>query len=139
MDTPRPRLPDIALPPIDGGDPVPLRLRRHATVLVLLPSIARDADVAYLAELARQAHALRDWDARVFAVVADGATPADRAIPVLVDADRIVARAAQVDAPALVVADQWGEVHVREPAGEAWYPVREIELTVRWLAIRCAG
>jgi hypothetical protein len=140
MDAPRPRLPDVALPPTDGGEPVPLRLRRHGTVLVLLPPTAREIDTAYLADLAREASSLRDWDGRVFAVIGpDTTSPAGSPVPVLVDADRVVARSAQVDAPALVVADQWGEVHVREPATDAWHPVREIELTLRWLAIRCAG
>lgn len=145
MDDPRPRLPDVTLPPLDGGEPVPVRMRRQATVLVLLPAALREGDAEYLAELAQAEPAFREWDGRVFGIVADdGPSPAlppvARALPLLQDATGRVARAAGVTAPALLVTDQWGEVHVRESAdGAPWYPVREVEQTLRWLAIRCAG
>lgn len=135
----RPRLPDVALPPLAGGDAVPLRVARHATVLVLLPDAPTDADAAYLRALAAHAQALHEWDARPFAVVARRDAPPPP-IPALVDRDGVVAAAAGVAAPALVVADQWGEVHAARPARDGqWLAVEKLEQWVRWLSIRCAG
>jgi hypothetical protein len=60
--------------------------------------------------------------------------------PVVVDGSGAIARAADVAPPALVVTDQWGEVHAAAAVGGApWMPPAEIERWVRWLAIRCAG
>jgi len=146
--TPRRRLPDVALPLLAGGGDVPLRAHRRASVLFLLDGIPGEREGEYLRQLADAEPALRDWDGRVLVVVAgDGA--AVRAaleaqqlpLPVLADPERAVLRAAAVVAPALVVADQWGEVHVAtQPGpGERWLPVAEVEQWLRFLAVRCAG
>ena len=149
LDLPtRPRLPDLALPAIAGGDPVSLRAHRRAAVLVLLAGALDPADAAYLGALAAAAPALAGWDGRVLAVAPDAALgPALDALalpfPALVDADGRVAAAAGVAAPALVVADQWGEVHLAataaEGGGRAWPPVAEVERWLQFLAVRCAG
>lgn len=133
----RPRLPDISLPTADGGAPVPLRARRQGTVLVLLDGAPDDGAREAIRALASHEAALRDWDGRVVVVVPEAASaPGDVPFAVAVDATGRVARAAGVDAPALVVADQWGEVHV---ASRAWLPPAEVEAWLRMLAIRCAG
>ena len=146
--TPRRRLPDIALPPLAGGTDVPLRAHRRGSVLVLLGGAPGAREGEYLRQLADAEPALRDWDGRVLVVVAgDGAEvrPALDALrlpfPVLADPERTVLRAAAVAAPALVVADQWGEVHAAaQPGpGESWLPVDEVEQWLRFLASRCAG
>jgi hypothetical protein len=152
---PRPRLPDLALAPIAGGEGVPLRVHRRGAVLVLLDG-APDAPARdFLAALAGAAGTLADWDARMLVVVGGGgeggagggddvraafaalASP----FPALADPRGRVAAAAGVAAPALVVADQWGEVHWAAAAGGAgaWPPVAEVEQWARFLAIRCAG
>lgn len=158
--TSRRRLPDVALPPVAGGPAVPLRAHRRAAVLVLLNAAAdaasadaATADVsagAFLRQLADAAPALADWDGRVLVIVggdaarADGmgaaATP-ELSFPVLADPPHAVAAAAGVAPPAVVIADQWGEVHVAAPArpGQAWLPLPEIEQWLRFLAVRCAG
>jgi hypothetical protein len=61
--------------------------------------------------------------------------------PVVADASDTVARAAGATAPALVVADQWGEVHAALPVGpeRPWLPVAELEEWLRFLAVRCGG
>jgi hypothetical protein len=132
---------------------VPLRERRRATVLVLLATAIGERDVTYVRELAAAEPALTGWDGRVLLVVpevgdasralADAAPP----FPVVVDERHVVAEAAQVTAPAVVVSDQWGEVHAATPAGAdaatgtdaPWLAVGEVERWVQWLAIRCAG
>jgi hypothetical protein len=132
-------------------------------VLALFDGAPTAADAAFLRALAGAAAAVGDWDARVLVVVgrdpagrpADGpadpgasADPAAGAfaalaltVPVLADPGGRLATAAGVVAPALVVADQWGEVHWAAAAGDAgaWPPVTEVEQWARYLAIRCAG
>ncbi|MFL5539848.1 MAG: TlpA family protein disulfide reductase, partial [Longimicrobiaceae bacterium] len=58
-----------------------------------------------------------------------GAPPDGLPFPLLVDADGRVASALGVQAPAVVIADQWGEVHeAREAGGEHRFPMEtEIE------------
>ena len=143
----RPRLPDLSLPRADGGDAVPVRAHRRGTVLVLLGARVREADVEYLRSLAAHEDALRAWDGRVLVVVPDaassrdGGAPGASPFPVVVDAASRLARAADVVPPALVVADQWGEVHVAEHVadGAAWLPPDEVEAWLRTIAERCAG
>jgi hypothetical protein len=150
--TPRRRLPDAALPPLVGGPPVPLRVPRHSAALVLLGGAPGPAERDFLAQLAADGASVTGWDGRVLVVVsgaaagsaaAGSAAVSDEAepFPVLADPAGTVAAAAGVTPPALVVADQWGEVHWHAPAGDGrpWPPVREVEQWARFLAIRCAG
>ena len=142
------RIPDRALPDRASGAPVPLRLPRHGTVLVLLGASPGPRDVAFVGALAAHGEALRAWDGRVLLVVADARDadvvgPAELRPPlaVIVDADRSVEAAADVRAPALVVTDQYGEAYDRESIGAdgAWPTVESVEQWLRFLAIRCAG
>jgi hypothetical protein len=145
--TPRRRLPDAALPPLAGGPLVPLRVPRHSAALVLLGGALGPAERDFLAQLAADGASVTGWDGRVLVVVS-GAAAGTAAVPdkgepftVLADPAGTVAAAAGVTPPALVVADQWGEVHWHAPAGDGrpWPPVREVEQWARFLAIRCAG
>ena len=138
----RPRLPDVALAPRGGGDVVPLRARRQGTVLVLLGPAPSPEDAAALGALADAGEALRGWDGRVLVLLPDAdAAPPDTPFPVLVDPEGRVAAAAGVAPPALVVADQWGEVHDARAVGEGrpWPSPADVEEWLRFLAIRCAG
>ena len=152
MDSPdaprRARLPDTALTPVAGGGAVPLRVARHSAVLVLLDGAPGPEDRVFLDELAAGAPEIAGWDGRVLVVIAGDATQTGEAVaalglpfPVLADPAGTVLAAAGVAAPALVVADQWGEVHWVVPTGEGlpWPPVAEAEQWARFLAIRCAG
>ena len=143
----RERVPDVSLPTLEGDATVPLRARRTGTVLVLLAAAEatppREVDAAWLQLLAANVEALREWDGRVV-VVLDGES--QRTVPalsssldVVADAQRRVARATGLDAPALVIADQWGEVHAALPARDAWPPLEEVVSWLRYMAIRCAG
>ena len=144
---PRARLPDLALPTLVGDTTVPLRARRMGTVLVLLAAGAettlRDADAAWLRLLAANGDALRGWDGRVI-VVLDGAPGArvpklPLSLDAVTDQQRAVTRAAGIDAPALVIADQWGEVHAAMSARDAWPALDEVVSWLRYMAIRGAG
>ncbi len=142
------RLPDRALPDRADGTLVPLRRARHGTVLVLLGPSLEPRDLAFVQALAAQREALRAWDGRVLLIVADARVPdtaslgaLQPALSVLVDADRSVAMAADVQPPALVVTDQYGEVYFRESVTpeRGWPTVASVEQWLRFLAIRCAG
>jgi hypothetical protein len=139
----RPRLPDASLPRADGGDAVPLRLPRTGTVLVL-PGPAPDAAArAWLAALADAGATLRASDGRALVLIPEAAAARDLpgGVAVLVDERGRVAAAAGVEAPALVITDQWGEVwHAQAvPPGGAWPDVAEVDRWLGYLAIRCGG
>lgn len=142
---PRRRLPDVALPTATGGAPVPLRARRRGTVLVLLPPEVGARERAYLAALADAEEELRGWDGRVLVVLASQAEAealgAPASLPVVVDREGVVAAAAEVRSPAVIVVDQWGEAHVAAPVDErsGWLATGELEQWLRFLSIRCAG
>lgn len=147
-DAGRARLPDLSLPSLTAAEPVPVRAHRRGTVLVLLGATLRPGDGDYLRALAAHEEALRGWDGRVLVVVPDRDAERGSAIgglalpfPVVVDESAKVARAAGVEAPALVVADHWGEVHVAERVADdrAWMEPGEVEQWLRMIAVRCAG
>lgn len=139
-DLHRPRLPDLSLAPARGGAPVAVRAHRRGTVLVLVAGAGDEGLDAYLAALAAHEGELAGWDGRVLVVVADADAAPATGFPVLVDERGRIAAAAGVGAPAVVVADQWGEVHAAEPAiGGRWLAPGELEQWLRMIAIRCAG
>jgi hypothetical protein len=118
-------------------------------VLVLLAVAVAERDRAYLRALAEAEPALRGWDGRVLVVVAAGNASAvaselaalELPFPVLADPTAVVAAAAGVEPPALVVSDQWGEVHasVRAADPTGWLPPTEVEQWLRFIAVRCGG
>ncbi|MGH9456388.1 MAG: hypothetical protein ACRD2J_01960 [Thermoanaerobaculia bacterium] len=61
------------------------------------------------------------------------------ALRIIEDDDRRLARDTRVEPPAVVVADEWGEIHSRSPAGEAHdFPAPEALLEwLEYLAVRC--
>lgn len=133
---PRRRLPELSLATPSGET---VRLRgggRRSPVLVLVhvgPCAACDA---FLRALAAASDALREWDGNVRVIAP---APAESPFPLLVDTEGRVASALGVRAPAVVIADQWGEVHEAHEAGdEHRFPtVTEIEDWLRYLAIQC--
>ena len=150
-DTPpsRPRLPDVTLPPLAGAGAITgaaVRARRQGTVVALLRAPVRDRDAAYLRELAARASELGDWDGRVLAVVSGDPSNAAQSLerlalpfPIVADANEALAAAAGVAAPALVVADQWGEVHAAAAAAEEWLAIGDVVDWLKYMSIRCAG
>lgn len=151
------RLPALTLPARDGGPDVKLRAPgRLATVLVALHGDCARCE-AYLAALAAQEAELRDWDGRVVAVrvgradaepaagSSDGEERAQAAphrlgerVRVAADPERRLASAG-ITVPAVLIADQWGELFVVEPAGagHALVAPAEIVAWLRYLAVQC--
>jgi hypothetical protein len=138
------RLPDLELPALRGEGRIPLREHRHSTAIVLLDAVVRADDARWLGDLAAHAADLRAWDGRVLVVVgaeanADAVTDLGLPFAVARDATGRVAKAAGVDAPALVLADLYGEVFATATAGagQPWMSLADVEEWLRLMAIRC--
>lgn len=151
------RLPIATLPARDGGPDVKLRAPgRLATVLVALHDDCAQCD-AYLAALATQEAELRDWDGRVVAVRAGRADAESAArssereeraqaashrfgerVRAAADPEGKLASAG-ITVPAVLIADQWGELFVVEPAGaeHTLLAPDEIVAWLRYLAVQC--
>jgi hypothetical protein len=145
LTNPERRLPDLDLPSIPGGEPRPIRTPgRRSPVLVL----AHGPDCVACNEFIRQLHgekeALQEWDGKVVvvrpAVEAGSPTwPAAELFPEVADPERRLTAAAAVGPPAVVVADQWGQIHLAREAGDehAFPTVSELVSELRYLSIRC--
>lgn len=139
------RIPDLTLPAHPAGSP--LRVRppgRRSPLLLFVHGTDCAACTAFLRRLTSDVDALRDWDAYPLIVVpigsgADSAAAETHALPRATDPGGRLSTAVAVEAPALVIADQWGEVHLRHRAGEGHrFPdVAEIVEWLRFLAIQC--
>jgi peroxiredoxin len=141
------RLPDVKLASAPGGSPTPLRSPgRVSPVLVLVDGADCDACHAWLHRLAAASADIAEWDGRVIIVVpappdqairiADDAT---KSFTILADLDRTLAACLGISAPALVIADQYGEIHHAAPAGDAHYLPDPADVVdwLRYLAIQC--
>jgi len=136
------RLPDLALPSVDGRSTVPLKPGgRLNPVIVALHGGGCEPCRAYLRDLASTAAELREWDAHVVVVAHDAEVAVDQNLPfpVVVDAERIFETRTGIAGAAVVIADQWGEIaHVAEAAQDHDLPsAREIVEWVQYLAIQC--
>lgn len=149
MDTTRmragDRLPALLLPALDGGPAVPLRTHgRYATVMVTVHADCRSCE-HYLEELTSAHDDVREWDGRVIAVVTDGDAAPPRLQHTLHGPLRIARdrehrlRAAGVPTPAVLIADQWGELFVVEDAREehTFLSAAEVVAWLRYLAMQC--
>lgn len=141
------RLPDVKLPAAPGGLPTPLRPPgRISPVVVLVDDAGCDACRAWLHRLAAASADIGEWDGRVILVVP---APPDQAIritddatkhfTILADPDRTLAARLGISAPAVVIADQYGEIHHAAPAGDAHdFPEpSEVVGWLRYLAVQC--
>jgi len=138
---PQRRLPDLALTSASGAG---YRLQgggRRSPVLVLVHAGPCAACDGYVHRLGAAAAALGEWDGEVLVISPAGAGEPlpDASFPLLHDSEDRVAAALGVRPPAVVIADQWGEVHdVREAGDEHRFPAEaEIESWLRYLAIQC--
>ncbi|HEX5724143.1 MAG TPA: redoxin domain-containing protein [Longimicrobiaceae bacterium] len=139
------RIPDLSFE--DGsGCLTSLRAKgRQGVVVVLTHGPGCDACQRYLAELAAADAEHREWDGRVIALVPartgrTGAAPAAALpFPVLADPERRTWAALGIEGAAVVIADQWGEVHEVScaGAGHALPSAEDITQWLRFLAIRC--
>lgn len=141
------RLPTISLVSAHTGTARPLRDHgRTAPVIVLAHSADCSRCESFIADLARERQSILDWDGEIV-VVRSGASsarddaqpPAETPFRVLMDPDALLAGALDIEAPAIVVADQWAVVHVAEGAGpeHRFISPAEIAEWVKYLAVQC--
>lgn len=142
---PQRRLPDLALPQVPGGEPCRLRPPgRRSPVLVLVDGAGCAACSEFVARLEAEIRSIEEWDGRPLVIAPqDLARAGDlrtrTSLPVLADPDRRLGTALSVGPPAVLVADQWGQVHEIHEAGEDHrFPEPDaVVACLRYLAIQC--
>lgn len=145
LTSPRRRLPDLALPLAPGGEPCRLRAPgRRSPLLVLVHGAGCAACGDFVRRLEADSQSIEEWDGRPLVIAPEDLARAEELrhrtrLPVLADPERRLGTALSVRAPAVVVADQWGEVHEVHEAGED-HRFPEPDAVVAWLrylAIQC--
>ena len=140
------RLPDLRLPSVPAGSPVPLVPPggRGVPIIVAVDDAECDACRAYARALAAAEAELREWDARVLIVVGGSVDQAARfaeGLPFTVVADeaRKLWTRMGMEGAAVIVSDPWGEVRYRQVAGAAHDLPSPAELVdwARFVAIQC--
>ena len=116
--------------------------RRGSIILVLFHTETCAACSEYLDKLSQENAELAEWDAEI-AMVAPVAK-ADAAIEhatvrVLYDPEQSVAKAAGIDAPGVVIVDQWSDISDIYAAGKnhEFPAVADVIASVRYLATQC--
>lgn len=144
LTNPSRRLPHLRLPAVDSGAEVPLIWRRTGPILLFLHR--RDCSVcrAYANEVAVAIDEISEWDGRPLIILPEDADRSmQRAggsqIPILEDRRQRLTESLSITAPAIVIADQWGEIYERHEAGEG-HDFRTPDELVGWartLATKC--
>ena len=142
---PRRRIPDLALPSAPAGEPCRLRAPgRRSPLLVLVHGASCAACGEFVARLEAETAPIEEWDGSPLVIAPEdlagaGGLRSRTRLPVLADPERRLAAALSIHPPALVVADQWGEVHEVHEAGEDHrFPApAEVVAWLRYLAIQC--
>ena len=125
------------------GAPVSLRSGRGPRIIVGVHAVDCAACAAYVARLCSESDALEEWGARVSVVAPrSDVTPAEElraGCAELLVAEDGVESALDVEPPALVVADEWGEVYFStRAAGDHEFPApAEVVEWIRFIAIQC--
>jgi peroxiredoxin len=147
LTNPSRRLPERSLPAAATGAPTPIRKPgREATVVVLVHGSDCAECRAYLGRLAGERDSILEWNGLILGVTPDA--PEETARPesvldppfhLLSDPVGSLARDLSLQPPAVVVADQWGEIHAVEEAGPAHRFLAPAEVVdwLRFLAVQC--
>lgn len=124
LTTPGRRLPDLDLPSADGKGMRILPSGRRSHLIVVVHERRCPACEAFVRSLEAEREEIESWDGRVLAVR---------------DPERRLGDALGLETPAVVVADQWGEVHLAHAAGDehAFPTPAELVQWLRYLAIQC--
>lgn len=142
------RLPHLDLTAERGGAAIPLRRSgREGIVLLILHASGCAACDGYLRDLARIQDDVRDWDGRVVVVrtgtplAHENGTESDpeHGFVTAADPEGILRQRLRVDIPAILIADQWGELHAVEMAGpeHEFLDPGEVVDWLRFIAIQC--
>lgn len=146
MTNPPRRLPEVTLPSETTGVATPMNRRgRVAPIVILVHGGPCERCTDFLRQLDQAHEAITEWDGRLLAV--RSGQGAQRSAPlvdglkfqVLLDPEARFASRLSLEAPAVVIADQYGEVHVAEVAGEGhdFITPPEIADWAKFLAIQC--
>ena len=139
------RLPSLRLAPVPSGEPVALRGGRGPRLFLIPHGTACAGCQDYLGEIAASAGALEKWGGGVSLVlpwavedpgVAGWEFPG---VTVLADPERKLATGLGLKSAAIVVSDEWGEIHFAAEAGAEHELPRPEELVewARFIAIQC--
>lgn len=146
MTNPPRRLPELTLLSETTGAPTPMNRRgRVAPIVILVHGGECEPCAEYLRQLDQAREAISEWDGRLLAVRSGkGADePAAHAdglkLQVLLDPEGQFALRLTLEVPAVVIADQYGEIHVAEVAGadHDFISPAEIAEWAKFLAIQC--
>ena len=117
-----------------------MRLRTTGDRSVLIVLIHSDCSncATWVEKLAAQKDEIGSWKGDV-RLVADRAAPSSHSFQQLLDSEQRLAGALGVAAPAVVIADQWGEIHEAAEAGEehGFLPIESAVEWIRHLATSC--
>jgi hypothetical protein len=136
------RLPEISLRAVPGGQPVRVRpARRRSSLFILVHGLDCERCVDFIRLVAAGSDLLREWDADPVVLLPDPLVAEPRAgpLPMLSDSEARFSGSLGVRAPACVIVDQWGEVHLKHEAGEdhSFAAFSELVDWARFLAIQC--
>jgi peroxiredoxin len=141
------RMPELTLPSAAGEAPVALRAPgRRAPVVVQVHGARCSTCAACLQQLAAAEDEIAEWDGRGVVVVPGAACEAARMrtelalpFPVLADPEHRLGARLGSDGAAVLVADQWGALHLSRRVGpeHAFPAVSEIVDWLRYLAVQC--
>jgi hypothetical protein len=125
LTNPPRRLPHIRLPSLTGGTDIPIIWRRTGPILLLLHPDRCETCSAFAHRVAAVSDGITEWDGRPLVIVSEttGIVRSDSMLtdlpfPILDDREGRLRTALRMDAPAVIIADQWGEIYERIEAGD---------------------
>ena len=139
LTNPERRLPDIRLPRGSDGENRALRpAPRSSRVIFLAHGHGCAQCAAYARSLAVAEADLSEWDARLLVISRDP-MEAGPEVETLLDTDGRVERALSLRPPAVLVVDEWGQVHHTSASDDSHSLPGAAELVswARYLAIQC--
>src|SRR5690606_35984773 len=114
------RLPHLKLGSRASESDVPIIWRRSAPILLFLHSEACPACSEFVERVAGFSGAIAEWDGRPLIIVPGATTEArsgsmirNSPFPILEDSEARLQTALRVEPPAVIIADQWGEIYER--------------------------
>ena len=131
------RVPDLALE-TSSGERGTLKPSSHGSLVLLFLSDDCTGCDEWLSRFAAAMPEIESWKGEV-RVVVPSLPGRESSFKTLIDRESKAASAIAVEPPAVVIVDQWGEIHEAAEAGEAhaFLPLESIVEWVRYLATQC--
>jgi len=142
---PERRLPILALPSWPHGTSLPVQpAGRGSTTIVMMHSVECGACGAFVRQLERELSALEEWDCTVSVIFPSPPTEVEgRGLPAgiryRVDEDQRLAKQLDLEPPAVLVVDQWRQIHFAEECGadHRFLSPPELLSWAQYLAVQC--